>query len=496
MAQADPQAPTATPQSAGRTPLTVAHGDGIGPEIMAATLAVLEAAGAQIDIETIEIGEQVYRRGISAGIAPESWSSLRRTGVFLKAPITTPQGGGIKSLNVTVRKSLGLYANVRPCASYAPFVATKHPKMDVVIVRENEEDLYAGIEHRQTDDVVQCLKLISRPGCEKIVRYAFDYAQRNNRRKVTCFTKDNIMKLTDGLFHRVFDEIAAEYPDLENEHWIVDIGAAKLADTPEAFDVIVMPNLYGDILSDVAAQIAGSVGLAGSANIGEHVAMFEAIHGSAPRRAGQDIANPSGLLLAGVMMLVHIGQPKVAEQMHNAWLRTIEEGIHTYDIFDASVSREQVGTRAFAQAVIERLGSLPEHLPPVEYAVAAQSGSAPSGPSERPATHKELVGVDVFLHSRHRSSDELGSALQDVGADGLALEMISNRGTKVWPEGHPETYCTDHWRCRFTTGGRAITNRDMIALLQRVDDAGLEIIKTENLYTFDGEPGFSAGQGQ
>ena len=243
------------------TKITVATGDGIGPEIMDATLKIMKAAGAQLEIEPIEIGEKVYLQGNSAGIAPESWESLRRTKVFLKAPITTPQGGGFKSLNVTTRKTLGLYANVRPCISYHPYVATKHPIMDLVIIRENEEDLYAGIEHQQTDEVTQCLKLITKPGTEKIVRFAFEYAKAYGRKKVTCFTKDNIMKLTDGLFHKIFDEIAQEYPDLESEHWIVDIGAAKLADTPENFDVIVMPNLYGDILSDVAAQITGSVGL-------------------------------------------------------------------------------------------------------------------------------------------------------------------------------------------------------------------------------------------
>src|SRR5712691_7963582 len=348
-------------------PITVAHGDGIGPEIMAATLHILKEAGAQLEIETIDIGEKVYLAGNSSGIEPSAWDSLRRTKVFLKAPITTPQGGGYKSLNVTVRKTLGLYANVRPCVSYHPFVDTKHPNMDVVIVRENEEDLYAGIEHRQTEQVVQCLKLISRPGSEKIVRYAFEYARRNNRKKVTCFTKDNIMKITDGLFHRVFDEVAARYADIENEHWIVDIGAAKLADTPEAFDVLVMPNLYGDVLSDVAAQIAGSVGLAGSSNIGTSAAMFEAIHGSAPRRAGQNLANPSGLLLGGVMMLVHIGQEDIAERVHNAWLRTLEDGIHTYDIFAEGVSVQKVGTKEFAQAVVDRLGQLPQKFKPVTY---------------------------------------------------------------------------------------------------------------------------------
>ena len=293
-----------------KTPITVAYGDGIGPEIMQATLAILEAAGAQLEVEEIEIGEKVYLSGNTAGIANASWESLRRTKVFLKAPITTPSGGGYKSLNVTVRKTLGLYANVRPCVSYAPYVPTLHPRMDVVIVRENEEDLYAGIEHRQTDDVVQCLKLVSRSGCEKIIRYAFEYARLHGRKKVTCMTKDNIMKMTDGLFHQVFDELGAQYPELKKEHMIIDIGTARMAARPEQFDVVVTLNLYGDIISDVAAELTGSVGLAGSANIGEHVAMFEAIHGSAPDITGQGIANPSGLLLGAVMMLLHIGDRK------------------------------------------------------------------------------------------------------------------------------------------------------------------------------------------
>src|SRR3982075_3447634 len=349
------------------TPITVAYGDGVGPEIMAATLHIIQSAGARIDIEQIEVGEKVYLKGINAGIEPSAWESLRRTKVFLKAPITTPQGGGYKSLNVMVRATFGLYANVRPSVAYYPFVKTKHPNMDVVIIRENEEDLYTGIEYRQTHDMMESLKLISRSGSEKIVRYAFEYARSHNRKKVTCFTKDNIMKFTDGLFHKVFNELAAEYPDIENEHWIVDIGAAKMADTPDAFDVIVLPNLYGDILSDVAAQIAGSVGLAGSANIGQTAAMFEAIHGSAPRRAGQNLANPSGLLLGAIMMLVHIGQTNTAERVHNGWLRTIEDGIHTYDIYDESVSKQKVGTKEFAQAVVDRLGKKPKTLRAVAY---------------------------------------------------------------------------------------------------------------------------------
>lgn len=474
-------------------PITVAHGDGIGPEIMEATLHILKEAGARLDIETIVIGEKAYLSGNTAGIAPEAWESLRRTKVFLKAPITTPQGGGFKSLNVTVRKTLGLYANVRPCVSYHPFVETKHPGMDVVIVRENEEDLYAGIEYRQTEQVEECLKLISRPGSEKIVRYAFEYARRSSRKKVTCFTKDNIMKQTDGLFHKVFDEIAAEYPEIENEHWIVDIGAAKLADTPEAFDVVVMPNLYGDILSDVAAQIAGSVGLAGSANIGEKIAMFEAIHGSAPRRAGQNLANPTGLLLGAVMMLVHIDQADIAERVHNAWLRTIEEGVHTYDVYDAGVSKEKVGTREFAAAVVERLGKKPELLKPQTYQSGGSGKHAASQTAARPRAVKELVGVDVYLDWNESSADRLGEALQQVNGDGLKLEMISNRGIKVWPGGMSDTFCSDHWRCRFMgeNAGDAVTHAQVISLLQRVGSAGLDFIKTEHLYNFDGERGYS-----
>ncbi len=478
-----------------KTPITVAHGDGIGPEIMAATLQILEAAGAALDIQTIEIGEKVYLRGNTAGIDPSAWDSLRRTKVFLKAPITTPQGGGFKSLNVTARKTLGLYANVRPCVSYHPFIDTLHPGMDVVIVRENEEDLYAGIEYQLGADAMQCLKLITRPGCEKIVRYAFEYARRHNRKKVTCFTKDNIMKMTDGLFHKVFDEIAQEYPDLENEHWIVDIGAAKLADTPGAFDVIVMPNLYGDILSDVAAQIAGSVGIAGSANIGDHCAMFEAIHGSAPRRANQNLANPSGLLLGGVLMLVHINQPEAAARVHNAWLRTIEDGIHTYDIFTEGSSKQKVGTKEFACAVVARLGQKPNTLKPVSYTAAPPAAASAHKGSARPAPKVDLIGVDVYVNWPSLDNDTLAAELQKLAGDGMTLTMMSNRGVKTWPQGHPETFCTENFRCRYASTG-TVSQRQIVQLLGRIADTGMEIVKTENLRNYDGRAGFTLAQGE
>lgn len=477
------------------TRITVAKGDGIGPEIMDATLEIIKAAGAKIEIDEIEVGEKVYLSGNTSGIASESWDIIRRNKVFLKAPITTPQGGGYKSLNVTTRKFLGLYSNVRPCMSLHPFVETKHPKMDIVIIRENEEDLYAGIEHQQTDEVVQCLKLISRPGCEKIVRYAFEYAKVYGRKKVTCFTKDNIMKQSDGLFHQVFDEIALEYPEIENEHWIIDIGAAKMADTPEVFDVIVTLNLYGDVLSDVAAQIAGSVGLAGSANIGEECAMFEAIHGSAPRRAGQNLANPSGLLEGAVMMLNHIGQTEIAEKVQNAWLKTIEDGIHTYDIYNEGISKEKVGTKEFAQAVISNLGNKPSLLKEVSYAKDAVLNLPIY--IKKPAKNKELVGVDLFVHWNGTNPDELAEKIKNIRVETTNLTMITNRGIKVWPEGFKETFCTDHWRCRFKpTDGKLITKNQIIALLSNALNANVDVIKTENLYEFDGKPGYSLGQGQ
>jgi isocitrate dehydrogenase len=481
-----------------KTSITVARGDGIGPEIMDACLRIIDAAGADLHYDEVKVGEKIYLAGNSSGIEDGFWDSIRRTKVFYKAPITTPQGSGFKSINVTTRKTLGMFANVRPCSSYFPFVRTKHPKMDVVIIRENEEDLYAGIEHRQTPEVYQTLKLISRPGSEKICRYAFEYARAYGRKKVTCFTKDNIMKLTDGLFHQVFEEVAEEYPEIENEHWIVDIGAAKLADSPENFDVLVLPNLYGDVLSDVAAQIAGSVGMAGSANIGQHASMFEAIHGSAPRRAGQNLANPSGLLMGGVLMLVHLGLRDVAAKVHNAWLRTLEDGVHTYDIFRDDVSKQKVGTSEFADAVIERLGHAPEQLTAVSYP-ADRPIEIPK-PSATPTEERVLRGVDVFLYwdQDGRNPNSLGEGLAPASEGGLDLTMITNRGLKVWPKGAPETFCTDHWRCRFQVADDApgVDQQRIFDLLSRIGKLGFDVIKTEHLYTFDGKAGYSLGQGQ
>ncbi|MEM9019599.1 MAG: NADP-dependent isocitrate dehydrogenase [Planctomycetota bacterium] len=479
------------------TEVAIARGDGIGPEIMDAVLAVLQAAEAPIRPRPIDMGEHVYLSGNKSGITDEAWRLLRQTGVLLKAPITTPQGGGYKSLNVTLRKTLGLFANIRPCVAYHPYAPTRHPGMDVVVVRENEEDTYGGIEHRQTHEVTQCLKLISWPGSLRLCRYAMAYARARGREQVTCFVKDNIMKQTDGLFRAAFEQAASEYPDIETQTMIIDIGTAKLAARPEMFDVIVAPNLYGDIISDVAAEVAGSVGLVGTSNIGPGSAMFEAIHGSAPDIAGLGIANPSGLLLSAVQMLEHLGQHDHAKQVHNAWLCTIEDGIHTADIYRPKTSQKKLGTMAFAEAVIDRLGQEPTTLAAIDYDPAPIA--VPPVPKPK-KVDKQLVGVDVFLHwdQAKRDPDVLANDLMAITNPGFVLKMLTNRGTKVWPQGLPETFCTDHWRCRFlpSNGSGPMGPRRIVKLLGALAEAGLDVVKTENLYRFDGKPGYSMGQGE
>lgn len=481
-------------------PITVAFGDGIGPEIMAATLKILESSGAPLQFDFIEVGEQMYLDGFTSGIPDSAWESLRKNRVLLKGPITTPQGGGYKSLNVTLRKTMGLFANVRPSISYKPYIPTLYPNINLVIIRENEEGTYAGIEHRQTEDFYQCLKIVTRTGCEKIINYAFEYALKFNRKKVTCMTKDNIMKMTDGIFHQVFNEIAPNYPDIETEHYIIDIGTALVATEPERFDVIVTSNLYGDILSDVAAQVAGSVGVAGSANIGTNMAMFEAIHGSAPDIAGKNMANPSGLIHAAIQMLIHINQPYYATLIENAWLKTIEDGIHTGEIFSEAYSKEKVGTDEFAEAVIERLDEEPSILQPVDYDKEVRPTIVCYDEIKKPTSKKELVGVDIFLDNPNYTAEQLAEKITKINSN-MQLIVITSRGLKIWPNSMIETPYIQQCCCRFQSSSDikklpAITHHNIIDLLEHFDKLGLDVIKTENLYTFDGKPGFTLAQGQ
>lgn len=492
--------------------ITIAYGDGIGPEIMESTLQILKAAKADLNFDVIEVGKNIYEKGFTSGLMPSAWESIDTSKVLLKAPITTPQGGGYKSLNVTMRKKLGLFANVRPVSSFYPFVNTKHEKMDIVVIRENEEDLYTGIEHRQSENSYQCLKIITKQGCENIIRYAFEYALKNNRKKVTCFSKDNIMKMTDGVFHQTFDEIAKEYPDIENEHYIIDIATARVAAKPEIFDVIVTSNLYGDIVSDVVAEISGSVGLAGSANIGKNHAMFEAIHGSAPDIAGQDIANPTGLIQASVMMLVHVNQADIANNIRNALYKTIEDGIHTGDIYNDQTSSKKVGTQEFSDHVIKNLGQKPQKLPIANFQnITEDDANKAIASTPKTPAKKTLIGFDLFLDWPD-SFDELLTILKDMQSDLFEVKAISQKGLLLWPlidanmmpnfQQNPVTLrfigknITAKSSTQITDTNKSISHGDILEMLKILNEKSFDFIKYEGLYHFNGEAGYSSIQGE
>lgn len=477
-----------------KTKICIAKGDGIGPEIMDATLKVIKHLKLDLEFIPLEMGEKVYLSGNSAGIQEDAWEKLNEAKVLLKAPITTPQGGGYKSLNVTLRKTLGLFSNMRRSLSYHPIIPSRFENMDVVIFRENEEDLYAGIEHRQTHEVYQCLKLTTSVGSRKIITEAFEYAKKFKRKKVTCMSKDNIMKLTDGAFHKIFDEISKDYPEIECEHMIIDIGAAKLASSPESFDIVVCQNLYGDILSDITAELSGSVGLAGSSNQGTEYAMFEAIHGSAPDIAGQNKANPTGLMLAAVEMLSFLGFSEESQKMHHAILRTIENKDLTIDLARHIKGCEALSTVEFTEKVIENLGEEAQILKHVNSNYSkAEKRTIQADYSEV----KKLHGVDIFIDDKNKDPNALARKLLELG-DKLELQMITNRGVMVWPNYNPATYCTDHWRCRFVSKEKdsTVSHIDIANTLKTLSENNIDFIKTEGLYLFNGEAGFSLGQGQ
>ena len=339
------------------SPVAIAEGDGIGPEIMAATLAIIEAADAPLDLRHITIGEQVYKSGNTSGIPDEAWDVIRETGVMLKAPITTPQGGGYKSLNVSIRKTLGLFANIRPCVAYHPFTATNFPGMDLVVVRENEEDTYGGIEHQQTPEVVQCLKLITWPGSLRLCQYAFAYAKAHGRNKVTCFVKDNIMKQSDGLFRKAFEQVAKQYPEIELSHMYVDNAAMQLCRWPKQFDVMLCGNMFGDILSDEAAMLTGSLGMLPSASLAEgSFGLYEPSGGSAPDIAGQGVANPIAQILSAAMMLRYsFGLTDAADAVEKAVEKALNDGFRTGDIYQGQPDEKKVNTREMGDAIIARL---------------------------------------------------------------------------------------------------------------------------------------------
>ena len=477
-----------------RPTVTVIPGDGIGPECVNATIDIIDAVGVHIDWEERHAGERVFAAGIASGVPDDTIESINRTRVVLKGPLGTPVGHGEKSANVTLRKLFETYGNIRP-ARELPGVRTRYSGagVDLVVVRENVEDLYAGIEHMQTPGVAQCLKLISRKGSEKIVRLAFEFARSEGRRSVACATKSNIMKLTEGELKRTFERIAPEYPDIESWHVIIDNCAHQLVKKPEQFDVIVTSNMNGDIISDLTSALVGGLGFAPSANIGSHAAIFEAVHGSAPKYAGRNVINPTAVVLSGVMMLKHLGEFEAAETMEHAVLATLQQGHLTGDVvgYDHGVS-----TSEFTKAVIGNIGQRVAGFE-VRRAAPLALPPAPKDPvAVRPGT-RAVVGTDIFIES-HEFPHEIGPRLEAIAAGTpLRLKMISNRGTKVYPDGNPNIDVVDQYRCRFI-------RRDESASLDLATVRGLlgavestyPWCHVELLQHFDGEPGYTKAQGE
>lgn len=476
--------------------VTLIPGDGIGPECVRATQQVLEAAGARIEWERCDAGAAVFLKGLPSGVPDETLESIRRTKVALKGPLQTPVGHGEKSANVTLRKLFELYGNVRPCRELPGVGAVFAGRsIDLVVVRENVEDLYAGIEHMQTPGVAQCLKLISRKGCEKIARLAFEIAIAEGRKHVHCATKANIMKMTEGLLKRTFEEVASDYPQIETEHIIVDNLAHQLVRWPEQFDVIVTTNMNGDIISDLTSGLTGGLGLAPSANIGNDVAMFEAVHGSAPTIAGKDLANPTAIILAAVAMLRHLGEFEAAAKIEHAIVITLEEGKNlTVDIVgdDRAVSCSR-----FTEQLIENIGRQSEHWAIRDYRPIRLPRIDPRPDLVR-AGRRKVMGADVFIESG-LDPHGIGESLDRVCAEmPLRLKMISNRGTKVYPGPKQITDCVDHWRCRFVLrdDAREMADHDLAVLLESIADAGHRWMHVEKLQELDGHEAFTRAQGE
>jgi isocitrate dehydrogenase len=472
--------------------ITVLPGDGIGPEVVDAALAIIIATGAAVEFEKCEAGARAFQKGIVTGIPKETIESIERTRVVLKGPLETPIGYGNRSANVTLRTLFETYGNIRPVREL-PGVQTAFTgrKLDIVIVRENIEDLYAGIEYMQTPGVAEGLKLISREGCEKIVKLAFAFAIAEERKAVHCATKSNIMKLTEGLLQHTFEEFAPQYPSMQSKHILIDNCAHQLAMRPEQFDVIVTTNMNGDILSDLTSGLTGGLGFAPSANIGNDVSIFEAVHGSAPDIAGKNKANPTALVLSAAMMLRHVGDGKAANDVEQAVLVTLESGIRTSDMLGV---QNPASTTEFTQAVISNLGKRSRVSPTRDYKKVELPPSKP-GVSVVPAANRRVSGVDIYLESDLDPKDLAGNLEQLIKASPMRLEMITNRGAMVFPASERSVSLVDHFRCRFVPRDAAATVRDaeILSLLQVVGGQH-RWMHIEKLQEFNGKPAFSRSQ--
>jgi len=475
--------------------VTLILGDGIGPEVVASARTLIDAACPRIVWEEAEAGAEVFKKGVASGVPQHTIDSLSKTRLALKGPLETPVGFGEKSANVTLRKLFETFANIRPVREL-PGVPTRFSGsgIDLVIVRENVEDLYAGIEHMQTPDVAQCLKLISTKGCEKIVRIAFEFARSEGRKTVQCATKANIMKKTEGLLKSTFEHLAKEYSDIEAWHIIIDNCAHQLVKKPEQFDVIVTTNMNGDIISDLGSGLIGGLGFAPSANIGHDVAIFEAVHGSAPKYTGKDVINPTAMILSGVMMLRHLGEFEAASTIENAVMATLEADIHPRDVQTASAP---VGTKAFTQAILEHFGKMPSN-----YAIRPHKPMVvpprPKTTAIRKVEKRETVGLDIFTEFDGTAAD-LGPMVEEAAkGTGTKLKMVSNRGTVVYPLTGTDPDVVNQWRCRFTLDQvvTEVPTTLVSGLLQALEAKGLRWMHIEKLCRFDGEDTFTRAQGE
>lgn len=477
--------------------IAMTAGDGIGPEIAEVVTEILAAAKTPVEWLFVEMGQGAYNSGHKNGISENARQVVERTGVLLKGPMATPKGGGHKSVNVTARKMWSTFANKRVFRSL-PGVPTLFSKaglaIDLTIVRENIEDTYGGIEHMLTHDVALCRRLITRPGSLQVHRYAFEVARRKRAGRVTCAHKANIMKLTDGLFLRCFYEVAAEYPEIRADDIIIDDLAMKLVSNPTLFDVIVLPNLQGDIISDLCAGLVGGLGFAPSANIGSSIAIFEAVHGTAPDLVGRGVANPTALLLSATMMLRHVGLGGHAQMVESALLRALDEGYRTPDFGEGA--RAALGTKDFARAIIDHMVDTSTLTPPQPWTVPRYS--------ERPAVHEtskptsqKVVGLDIFVESS-ASAPSLAKKVSAVLPNSIALTMISNRGMEVWPNRSEFTECVNQYRLRLESRGAEqpkVTEEDMLAMAILVSRV-VRVCSTEILLEIDGTRAFSMAQGQ
>lgn len=474
----------------GKKLVTLIPGDGIGCEVTDSARQIIEATGAPIEFEERIAGAEVFKAGLPSGVPPETIESISKTRVALKGPLETPVGFGEKSANVTLRKLFETYANIRPAREF-PGVKTPYSGrgVDLVVVRENVEDLYAGIEYMQTPGVAECLKLISRKGCEKIVRLAFEYARSEGRKSVACATKANIMKLTEGTLKRTFEDIAPEYPDIESWHVIVDNCAHQLVKLPEQFEVIVTTNMNGDILSDLTSALIGGLGFAPSANIGNEVAIFEAVHGSAPKYAGKNVINPTAVILSAVMMLRHLQEFEAASAIENAVMVTLDSGVACRDVKgdDGGAS----STTAYTEAIISNLGKTSDEWKAREVK-PLKLPEVSSAPDFVKAAERRVVGVDIFVESP-LGPEELGRSIEKIATGRLKLKMIDNRGTKVYPSTGAITDCTDAYRCRFI--GDNARDDEIFALLAVIAEHH-GWVHVEKLQEFDGEMGFTKAQGE